>query len=214
MNPYEIPEQILRYTEAYTSHEEAVLEELTRTTHLKTVHPQMLSGKVQGSFLSMISRMIRPQNILEIGTFTGYSAYCLSRGLSKNGKLVTIEINDEMEDLIRDFFDRAGIAPSTELIIGDARKVIPTLNTPFDLVFIDGNKEHYPEYYKVCLKALKPGGYMIADNVLWGGKVATAPVKDVSSERLHAFNEMVQNDSAVENVLLTVRDGLMLIRKR
>lgn len=214
MNPYEIPEQILRYTEAYTSDEAVVLEELTRTTHLKTAHPQMLSGKVQGRFLAMISRMVRPKNILEIGTFTGYSAYCLSRGLPENGKLVTIEINDEIEELIRDFFERAGLTPFTELIIGDARKVVPTLNTLFDLVFIDGNKEHYPEYYKVCLKALKPGGYMIADNVLWGGKVAATPIKDTSSERLHTFNEMVHNDPAVENVLLTVRDGLMLVRKR
>lgn len=214
MNPFEFPEEILRYTEEHTSEEDDVLEELYRNTYLKTVHPQMISGRVQGQFLSMLSHMIQPSKILEIGTFTGYSAYCLAGGLVEGGTLTTIEVNDELEPLIRDFFKKSGIELKTKLIIGDALEIIPRLKEDFDLIFIDANKEHYPEYYNVSMNRLKKGGYLIADNVLWGGKVASVGEKDESTLKIQEFNDLVQNDEKVENVFLTVRDGLMIIRKK
>jgi caffeoyl-CoA O-methyltransferase len=213
MNPFEFPENILRYSEEHTSEEDQALKDLYRNTYLKTVHPQMLSGKVQGQFLSFISKMIQPLKILEIGTFTGYSAYCLSRGLKEGGKLISIEVNEELEDLIRGFLKKSGIENQVELLIGDALKIVPKLDEKFDLIFLDANKEHYPEYYNTCVEKLNQGGLLIADNVLWGGKVVNPPQNDLSSIKLHEFNVLVQNDRRVENVFLTIRDGLMLIRK-
>lgn len=213
MNPFEFPQQITRYAEAHTTDEDPVLQELFRTTHLKTVHPQMLSGKVQGQFLSMISQMIRPKKILEIGTFTGYSAYCLSKGLQDDGKLITIEINDELEGMIRSFLATSGIEDKVELIIGDALQLLPEMKESFDLIFIDANKEHYPAYYKSCMPLLKKGGFLVADNVLWGGKVVEPSPGDASSLKLHEFNTMVHQDVQVENVFLTVRDGLLLLKR-
>ena len=213
MNPFEFPEKISRYAEDHTTAEDPVLKELSRSTHLKTVHPQMLSGKVQGQFLSMISQMVRPKKILEIGTFTGYSAYCLSKGLTGDGKLITIEVNDELEEMIRTFFSASGIEDRVELLIGDALEILPDMKEYFDLIFIDANKEHYPAYYDLCKPLLKRGGFLVADNVLWGGKVAEPDIEDASSLKLHEFNTMVQEDEQVENVFLTIRDGLLLIKK-
>lgn len=213
MNPFEFPETITRYAEAHTTDEDPVLQDLFRTTHLKTVHPQMLSGKVQGQFLAMISQMIRPKKILEIGTFTGYSAYCLSKGLQEGGRLVTIEVNEELEEMVRTFFEKAGIADKTELLVGDALELLPGMKEEFDLVFIDANKDHYPEYYELCMKILKKGGFLVADNVLWGGKVTEDPIPDESSRKLHEFNQLTQRDTRVENVFLTIRDGLLLLKK-
>lgn len=212
MNPFEFPENINRYCDDHSSDEDKVLQELFRTTHLKTVHPQMLSGKVQGQFLSFISQMIKPLRILEIGTFTGYSAYCLSKGLQKGGKLTSIEVNEEHEDLIISFFEKAKISEKTELLIGDALKIIPEIKESFDIIFLDANKEHYPAYYPLCIERLYPGGFLIADNVLWGGKV-TEESKDNSTLKLQEFNDLVQKDPRVDNVFLTIRDGLMLVRK-
>jgi len=213
VNPFEFPETITRYAEAHTTDEDPVLQDLFRTTHLKTVHPQMLSGKVQGQFLAMISQMIRPKKILEIGTFTGYSAYCLSKGLQEGGRLVTIEVNEELEEMVRTFFEKAGIADKTELLVGDALELLPGMKEEFDLVFIDANKDHYPEYYELCMKILKKGGFLVADNVLWGGKVTEDPIPDESSRKLHEFNQLTQRDTRVENVFLTIRDGLLLLKK-
>jgi len=213
VNPFEFPQKITRYAEAHTTGEDPVLQELFRTTHLKTVHPQMLSGKVLGQFLSMISQMIRPKKILEIGTFTGYSAYCLSKGLQDEGKLITIEVNDELEGMIRTFLATSGIKDKVELMIGDALQLLPEMKESFDLIFIDANKEHYPAYYKLCMKLLKKGGFLVADNVLWGGKVIEPVPGDLSSRKLHEFNTMVQQDAQVENVFLTVRDGLLLLKR-
>ncbi len=213
MNPFEFPQRITRYAEDHTTDEDPVLQELFRTTHLKTVHPQMLSGKVQGQFLSMISQMIRPKRILEIGTFTGYSAYCLSKGLQDDGKLVTIEVNDELEGMIRTFLKTSGIENKVELIIGDALQLLPEMKESFDLVFIDANKEHYPAYYKLCMPLLKKGGFLIADNVLWGGKVTESSPGDASSLKLQEFNAMVQQDTQVDNVFLTIRDGILLLKR-
>jgi len=213
VNPFEFPETITRYAEAHTTDEDPVLQDLFRTTHLKTVHPQMLSGKVQGQFLAMISQMIRPKKILEIGTFTGYSAYCLSKGLQEGGRLVTIEVNEELEEMVRTFFEKAGIADKTELLVGDALELLPGMKEEFDLVFIDANKDHYPEYYELCMKILKKGGFLVADNVLWGGKVTEDPIPDESSRKLHEFNQLTQRDTRVENVFLTIRDGLLLLKE-
>lgn len=213
MNFFEFPDVIKRYTDAHTSEEDHVLQELYRITNLKTIHPQMLSGKVQGQFLSFISQMIQPERILEIGTFTGYSAYCLSKGLSSTGMLTTIEIDEELEEMILEFFQKAGIDKKTNLLIGDALQIVPSLNRLFDLVFIDANKEHYIKYYEQCIDKIRQGGYIIVDNVLWGGKVAEDPGQDESTRTLHQFNKMVTEDPRVENVFLTIRDGLMLIRK-
>jgi len=213
VNHFEFPEKITRYAQDHTTDEDPVLRELFRTTHLKTVHPQMLSGKVQGQFLTMISQMISPKRILEIGTFTGYSAYCLSKGLQQDGKLITIEVNDELEEMIRTFFSKAGIENKVELVIGDALQILPGLEKEYDLIFIDANKEHYPAYYEMCIKLLKKGGFLVADNVLWGGKVTEAIPEDASSLKLHEFNTIVQQDARVENAFLTIRDGLMLLKK-
>lgn len=213
MNFFEFPNQILRYTDTHSSEEDPILKELYRTTHLKTIHPQMLSGKVQGQFLSMISQMIQPEHILEIGTYTGYSAYCLSKGLKEGGLLTTIEIDEELEEIASNFFNKAGISNKIQLLIGDAIEVLPSLSATFDLVFIDANKEHYVQYYEQVIEKVRPGGYIIADNVLWGGKVVEDPQQDESTRVLHQFNEMVTADPRVENVFLTIRDGLMLIKK-
>lgn len=214
MNPFEFPEKIKRYADNHTSDEDPILQEVCRTTHLKTVHPQMLSGKLQGKLLQFISKMIRPKRILEIGTFTGYSAYCLARGLGDKGKLTTIEVNEELRDLLEDFFRKSDMMNKIELIIGDAMKVMPALTDSFDLIFLDANKEQYPDYYPMCIEKLNPGGFLLADNVLWGGKVAEKSIHDLSTLKLHEFNDLVTQDEGVENVFLTVRDGLMLIRKK
>lgn len=213
MNPFEIPDFIERYARDHTSEEDALLRELERETYLHTLYPQMLSGKVQGTFLGMLSQMISPKYILEIGTFTGYSAYCLAKGLNRDGKLFTCEVNDELEERILSFFRKAKIDHLTELIIGDARKEVPKLEYTFDLVFIDGNKEHYIDYYNVVIDKVKSGGFIIVDNVLWGGKVTAPKPNDLSSIHLDKFNRLITNDLRVENLFLTLRDGLMLIKK-
>ncbi len=214
MNFFEIPDELTRYAEEHTSVREPVLEELYRETYLKTVHPQMIAGPLQGALLKMISRMIGPRNILEIGTFTGYGTICLARGLAAGGKITTIEVNDELEHISRRYFQKAGIEQDVKMIIGDARSVIPQLNDSFELVFIDGNKEHYFDYYKRCMDKTCHGGYLLIDNVLWGGKVADQRESDRTVKTIKEFNAFINSDQRVENVLLTVRDGLMLIRKR
>ncbi len=213
MNPFEIPDELTRYAEEHTSVQEPVLQELYRETYLKTVHPQMIAGPLQGTLLKMISRMIGPQNILEIGTFTGYGTICLARGLASGGKITTIEVNDELEDISRHYFRKAGIEQDVQMIVGDARSLVPQLDDSFDLVFIDGNKEHYFEYYEQCLDKTRQGGYLLIDNVLWGGKVVDSRETDRTVQILREFNAFINTDQRVENVLITVRDGLMLIRK-
>ena len=206
--------EIENYIESYTTPETNDLRLLNRETHLKTFYPNMLSGSVQGKFLEMISRMIRPDRILEIGTFTGYSAISLARGLSENGKLITLEINEEMKTFISEYVEKSGLNDKIELIIGNALEIIPDLNEEFDLVFIDADKEQYIDYYELVIKKLKQGGFILADNVLWGGKVLESnTMSDKETKGIKAFNEHVKNDDRVEQVMLSVRDGLMLIRK-
>jgi predicted O-methyltransferase YrrM len=214
MNLSDLYRDIDQYAESLSSPEDKVLQEMRRYAWLKTVHPRMISGPLQGRFLEFISRMIQPENILEIGTFTGYSAICLAKGLRPGGKLITLEINDELRQPTLEFFRKAGLEKSIELQNGDALKILPELPCVFDLVFIDGEKEDYPEYYQLAMKKVKAGGYILADNVLWEGKVLDPDANaDPATKAICRFNELVRNDSGCENVLLPIRDGLMLIRK-
>jgi len=204
-----------KYAEDFTTDESPLLQKLYRETNLKILYPQMLSGKLQGSLLKMISKMIRPEKILEIGTFTGYSAICLSEGLAANGVLHTIEVNPELEEMIRRYFAEAGIYDKVKLHIGNALDIVPTLDDTFDLVFIDADKENYLNYFKMIFDKVRKGGFILADNVLWGGKVLKkTPSSDTESNGIKEFNEYVKNDDRVENVLLPIRDGVMIIRKR
>lgn len=207
---------LLLYAEAHTTPEPAVLASLNRETHLTQVYPQMLSGHLQGAFLKMVSAMLRPRRVLEIGTFTGYSAIALGSGMSAadNPLLHTLEANPELEDTIRKYIREAGLEHRIVLHIGQAAEIIPTLDESWDLVFIDADKPGYTEYYEMVMPRLRKGGIIIADNVLWDGKVTGDPAKmDRDTRGIHTFNTMVQNDPRVENVLLPIRDGLMVIRK-
>src|SRR5512133_1160746 len=202
-----------QYVEQHSSPEDPVLEDLYRQTHIRFINPNMVSGHLQGRLLEMISLMIRPENILEIGTFTGYSAICLSRGLRPGGKLVTIEINDELTSFANSFFCRAEADTKITQLTGRAQDIIPGLDLMFDLVFIDGDKREYVEYYNLIIDKLKPGGFIIADNVLWGGKVLEDKTSDPQARGIINFNEMIQKETRIVNVMIPLRDGLMLIRK-
>lgn len=208
-----IDDKLLEYAEQHTSSESEVLMELNRETHAHVLSPRMLSGHLQGRFLSMISHMIKPQYILEIGTYTGYSAICLSEGLQPHGKLITIDINEELEDLVRKYFERAGITHKTEILVGDAREIIPTLHMNFDLVFIDADKINYSHYYDLVLPLVNKGGYILADNVLWSGNVIKKDADDDDTKAIIAFNNKVADDPSVEKIMLPVRDGITIMRK-
>lgn len=202
------------YASLYTSEEPDVLKELNRETHVKMIYPRMLSGHLQGRLLSMISKMIQPTKILEIGTYTGYSAICLSEGLQKNGQIHCIEINPELEEIIQKYVEKSGIRSKFKLHIGDAIHIIPTLKENYDLVFIDADKEQYLQYYQLIFNKVKKGGYIIADNVIWNGKVLLETKKtDKETEGIKNFNEFIKNDKRVENILLPFRDGIMIIKK-
>jgi predicted O-methyltransferase YrrM len=205
---------IWNYIETHTSPEDEVLEALNLFTHRKVVHPRMLSGQVQGKFLEFISRMIQPSKILEIGTYTGYSAICLARGLKAGGKLITIEINDELSIVSEKFFKESGLADRIELLNENALEIIPSLEHSFDLVFIDAEKEQYSAYFDLVFPKVIPGGFILADNTLWDGKVAfDEKYKDSASVALREFNRKIQSDPKVENLILPLRDGLSIIRK-
>jgi predicted O-methyltransferase YrrM len=204
-----------KYILDHSTPEDKVLEELYRQTHLYVVNPNMVSGHIQGKFLEMLSYMIHPAAILEIGTYTGYSAICLARGLQSGGQLHTIEVNDELNEMSTHYFALAGVADRVKLHTGRAQEVIPSLKTLFDLVFIDGDKREYCEYYKLVFDKVRKGGFIIADNVLWGGKVEGGEaLKDPQTKGVVMFNEMVRKDHRVEKIVLPLRDGLMLIRKK
>jgi caffeoyl-CoA O-methyltransferase len=206
--------EIFKYAEEHSSEEPTILKELNRETHVKMVYPRMLSGHMQGRLLSMISHMIHPEHILEIGTFTGYSAICLAEGLQENGTLYCIEINPEFETIIRKYIEKSGHKNQINLMIGDALKLIPEMNQTFDLVFIDADKEQYLEYYKLVIDKVKQGGFIIADNVLWDGKVIKE-TKGIDKETngIKEFNDFIMQDEKVAKFLLPFRDGLQIIRK-
>ncbi len=195
--------------------QDSVLAWLERQTNLRTNHSRMLCGPVVGKLLEFISGMIAPNNILELGAFTGYSSICLARGLKPGGHLDSIEINDELEDLILEAHERAGLQDKITLHIWDAKEIITTLDKQYDLVFIDANKREYCKYYDLVFDYVRPGGYILADNVLWDGKVYSDPLPtDAQTQGIYKFNEMVKNDPRVENVIIPLRDGLNLIRKK
>lgn len=207
-----IPPDIQRYAEKHTSAESRVLQHVNRSTHANVLMPRMLSGHLQGRLLAMISQMVRPRYILEIGTYTGYSAICLAEGLQPGGKLITIDINEELESQVRKYFSDAGVENKIDLVIGDAAAVIPALDLKFDLVFIDADKENYSRYFDLVIDKVNVNGIILADNVLWSGKVIQRdPDKDTRA--IMEFNRKVQEDARVENVLLPVRDGIMMIRR-
>lgn len=203
---------LLQYAEEHTSPEHSLLSAINRDTHAKVMMPRMLSGHLQGRVLSMISHMVKPRTILEIGTYTGYSAICLAEGLHPEGKLITIDINEELEGMVRENFNEAGFEAMIDYLIGNALDIIPTLDYSFDLVFIDADKENYNNYYDLVFDKVTLGGFLLADNVLWSGKVLD-PKPDKDTRAIKAFNKKVQDDPRVENVLLPIRDGIMLMRK-
>ena len=203
-----------QYISSHITPEEDYLFELERETKLKMLGSRMLSGHLQGQILSMISQMIRPKNILEIGTFTGYSALCLAKGLADGGFLHTIEIDDEMAPMAQKYFLKSGMADRIIQYTGDARQVIPTINQSFDLIFIDADKREYCDYYRLIFDRIHVGGFLLADNVLWDGKVADPGASGEPQTRgILDFNDLVQNDHRVRNVILPVRDGIMLVQK-
>ena len=202
-----------KYVVEHTSLENDLLKKIQRETHLNVLQPRMLSGPFQGRFLSLISSLVQPNKILEIGTYTGYSALCLAEGLSKSGTLITIDINDELEERVKGYFQESSFADQLTLKIGPALSIIPQLEHDFDLVFIDADKKNYINYYKEIFPKVKVGGMIIADNVLWSGKVVDPNAQDPDTQLLRDFNLMIQNDSRVSNILLPIRDGLMLVRK-
>jgi predicted O-methyltransferase YrrM len=203
---------IQQYSEQFTSVESAILKELNRETHAKILMPRMLSGHLQGRLLSMLSHMIQPRRILEIGTYTGYSAICLAEGLQEDGLLHTIEINEELESFAKKYFQKAGVLHKIQMHIGNALDIIPSLDEVFDLVFIDADKEHYAAYYDLVFDKVRKDGFIIADNVLWSGKVLNDK-KDKDTAAIHAFNKKIAADLRVEHLLLPVRDGIMIVRK-
>lgn len=207
-------EEIEEYSAAHTEDENALLKSLNRETHAHVLSPRMLSGHMQGRFLSMISRMIRPDRILEIGTYTGYSGICLCEGLNPGGKLITIDVNEELESFTRRYFDQTPYKDQIDYRIGNALDIIPTLTDTFDIVFIDADKINYSSYFNLCLDKTRTGGFLIADNVLWSGKVVQQLKKiDKDTQALLDFNRMVHEDPRVSNMLLPIRDGLMILQK-
>lgn len=208
-----LPPEIQQYAEAHTSAENKILQKITRETFAKVLMPRMLSGNLQGQLLAVFSHMLKPQCILEVGTYTGYSAICLAQGLAPGGKLITLDINEELEDRVSGYFQEAGLADKIEYRIGNALDIIPQLTEKFDLVFLDADKENYLPYYHLLIDKVNAGGFIIADNVLWSGKVADSAKNDKDTAAVRAFNDFVQADNRVENILLPVRDGLMIARK-
>jgi len=210
-----IPEPLERYITAHSEDEPELLQQLSRETFQKILQPRMLSGHYQGRVLSMISKLVNPKTILEIGTYTGYSALCLAEGLQKDGVLHTIDVNEELIDFQRKYFDKSDYGTQIQQHLGDALEIIPKLDSIFDLVFIDADKENYANYFHLVIDKLKPGGIILSDNVLWSGKVIE-PLKkdDVSTEALIAYNTLLKEDTRVETLMLPIRDGLTINRKK
>lgn len=201
------------YICAHTSEEPKLLYELNRETHLNVLQPRMLSGHFQGRVLSMLSKMIQPKDILEIGTYTGYSALCFAEGLAEGGHIITIDKNEELEDLVHDFVSRSEYKDQIKCMVGDAMKIVPQLKRSFDLVFIDADKGNYLNYYSMAMNKIRKGGYIIIDNVLWSGKVLDkVQDNDEDTKVLIELNKTIHEDSRVEEVLLPIRDGLFVVR--
>ena len=208
-----LPDEIDDYILAHSAKEPELLAKLNRETQQKVLQPRMLSGSYQGRILSLISKLIAPKTILEIGTYTGYSALCLAEGLKEDGLLHTIDINEELHDFQQKYFQESAYKNQIKQYVGDAREIIPKIDSNFDLVFIDADKPNYPFYFELIINKLNPGGVILSDNVLWSGKVVK-PVKadDISTQALLKYNKMLAEDERVETVILPIRDGLTLSR--
>lgn len=204
---------IHQYCADHSSSPLALLHELERETHLKTLAPQMMSGRLQGQFLHLLCKIHQPKQVLEIGTFTGYAAICMASALSENARLTTIEVNEELAPIINKYIEEANLESTINLLIGDAKEVIPALRESFDLVFIDAGKRDYQLYYDLILDKLNVGGLILIDNVLWSGKVVRKE-RDLDTQSLMDFNRMIQHDPRVENIILPLRDGLTIVRKK
>jgi predicted O-methyltransferase YrrM len=206
---------LLDYCEKHTSTEDSLLQKITRETRAKVLMPRMISGHLQGKMLELFTKMLNPKTILEIGTYTGYSGICMARGLSKEGKLITLDINDELEKMVRGFFEESGLADQIDYRLGNALEIIPELAGPFDLVFIDADKFNYDKYFDLVIDKVSSGGIIMADNVLWSGKILVEEGKkiDKDTQAILDFNSKIQDDPRVENVLLPIRDGVMMARK-
>ncbi len=206
--------EITAYIEQHTTQENELLNKLYKETYLKVPQPNMISGMLQGRLLSLLSKMMNPKAILEIGTYTGYATICLAQGLSAEGKIVTIDINEELQEMVGRYVREAGLESKFVQHIGHAVDIIPQLDMVFDIVFIDADKKNYSNYYDLCFDKVRPGGIILADNVFWDLKVIDERVKDINTESLRAFSRKIQADPRVENTILPVRDGLSLIRKK
>ena len=207
-----LPENIQKYISDISQSESPILKELNRYTNSKVILPRMLSGHVQGRFLSMISKLVNPEIIVEVGTYTGYSCLCLAEGLKKNGKIITIEKDEEFASIAKKFFDRSKYKEKISLLIEDATTAIENISEKIDLVFIDADKANYSKYYDMLFPKLKIGGLIVADNVLWSGKV-TEDVSDNETQSIKNFNTKVKNDERVENLIVGIRDGIMVCQK-
>ena len=210
-----IPEKLDDYVVKHSEDEPELLKQLSRETHQKILQPRMLSGHYQGRVLSMISKLVKPKNILEIGTYTGYSALCLAEGMQPYGELHTIDINEELFAFQRKYFDKSAYRKQIHQHLGNALEIIPKLNMTFDLVFIDADKENYPNYFHCIIDKLNSGGLILSDNVLWSGKVIEkVEDKDIDTKGVIAYNTILKNDSRIETVILPIRDGLSISRKK
>ena len=207
-----IDEGIEEYARLHTEPENDLLKELVRETHAMVLQPRMLSGHLQGRFLSFIAKVYQPSLILEIGTYTGYSALCMAEGLKAGGRLITIDVNEELETFTRSFFDRSPYKEQIDYRIADAAHEIPAIEGPIDMVFIDADKRNYALYFDLVIDKMRPGGLILVDNVLWSGKIIEEAARDKSTQALRDFNTKVANDSRVEPLLLPIRDGLFLLR--
>jgi len=210
-----IPEKLDDYVVKHSQNEPELLKQLNRETYQKIMQPRMLSGHFQGRVLSMISKLVNPKNILEIGTYTGYSALCLAEGMQNDGELHTIDIDEELYDFQRKYFDKSGFGIQIHQHLGNALEIIPKLNKTFDLIFIDADKENYSNYFNCVIEKLNSGGIILSDNVLWSGKVIeTLQADDTSTKALIEYNTLLKNDERIETVLLPIRDGLAISRKK
>lgn len=210
-----LPDDLQEYIEAHTEPESALLQKINRDTHVNVLMPRMLSGHLQGRVLSMISHMVKPKCVLEIGTYTGYATLCLAEGMDESGEIITIDVNEELEERVRTNFEEANVEAKIDYRVGNAVEIIPTLNKQFDLVFIDADKMNYSRYFDLIIDKVSKGGYILADNVLWSGKVIEEDVKsgDKDTVGILEFNQKVHEDARVSNVLFPVRDGIMVLRK-
>ncbi|NBO61119.1 MAG: O-methyltransferase [Flavobacteriia bacterium] len=209
-----IAQGLADYANAHSTVASSLLQRIERETHLEVLQPRMLSGPFQGRLLSLISKLVQPKRILEIGTYTGYSALCLAEGLTKEGKIITLDVNEELHKRVQGYFNASDYSEHIDYRIGDALDLIPALNETWDLVFIDADKKNYLNYYDLVVDRVRSGGLILADNVLWSGKVIDEKAQDKETVLLRQYNERINHDERVENILLPIRDGIMVARKK